>query len=543
MWDPSLPYNLTFEASYPTPYATSQFLSMILLSMIGQKHTPKTTKDIKDSYDYIIVGAGTAGSVLAARLAEKDCVTILLLEAGKSPPKVTDIPTAARSFIQSDIDWNYRTAPQEHTGVGLVNRSVAWPSGKTIGGGSVISGMLNFRGNKKNYDDWAAGGASGWSYEEILPYFVKLEDNTDEEYSENGYHGIGGPVTVSKPPYDSELKAAVLEAAEDKGYRIGDINGPDSTGFYDLQATMRVGQRCSAAKAYLVPNDHKENLDIVSEAFVRKIVIDNSQARGVVFDFEGQTREVRAIREVILSAGTVNTAQLLMLSGVGPRRELEKHKILVKADLPVGKNLQEHWGVFLAFELSEEIIPFAEKQVDESNIIEYISSKTGVLTSPQGFAVSALLDQNDTKGINEYPDYQLYFWEGYAGLTKDQHRIKPEYFEAIYGPYKEKPFYWCLSQILHPKSKGKVTLHSSDPYDPPIIDPKYFSHPEDMEVIVAVKRIRNLRVVDASVMPIIPGGNTIVPTMMVAEKASDMIKETIRCESDNDMHFILLEDY
>ncbi|GFV94774.1 glucose dehydrogenase [Trichonephila clavipes] len=186
MWDTSLPYNLTFEASYPTPYATSQFLSLILFSMMGQKHTPKTTTDIKDSYDYIIVGAGTAGSVLAARLAEKDCVTALFLEAGKSPPKVTDIPTAARSFIQSDIDWNYSTAPQKHTGVGLVNRSVAWPSGKTIGGGSVISGMLNFRGNKKNYDDWAAEGASGWSYEEVLPYFMKLEDNTDEEYFENG---------------------------------------------------------------------------------------------------------------------------------------------------------------------------------------------------------------------------------------------------------------------------------------------------------------------------------------------------------------------
>ncbi|PRD25199.1 UNVERIFIED_CONTAM: Gld [Trichonephila clavipes] len=136
--------------------------------------------------EFLSVGAGTAGSVLATRLAEKDCVTVLLLEAGKSPPKVTDIPTAARSFIQSDIDWNYSTAPQKHTGVGLVNRSVAWPSGKTIGGGSVISGMLNFRGNKKNYDDWAAEGASGWSYEEVLPYFMKLEDNTDEEYFENG---------------------------------------------------------------------------------------------------------------------------------------------------------------------------------------------------------------------------------------------------------------------------------------------------------------------------------------------------------------------
>ncbi|GFY77608.1 glucose dehydrogenase [Trichonephila inaurata madagascariensis] len=467
MWDPSFPYNLTFEASYPTPYAASQFLSLILFSMMGQKHTPKTTKDIKSCYDYIIVGAGSAGSVLAARLAEKECVTILLLEAGKSSPKVTDIPTAARSFIQSDIDWNYSTAPQEHTGAGLVNRSVAWPSGKTIGGSSVINAMLKLRGNKKNYDDWAAQGASGWSYEEVLPYFMKLEDNTDEEYVKNGYHGIGGPVTVSKPPYDSALKAAILEAAKDKGYRIGDINGPDAT---------------------------------------------------------------------------------------------------------------------------------------------------GVLTTPQGGAVTALLAQNDTKEINEDPDYQLTFWEGNAD---DKHRIKPEYFEAIYGPYKEKPLYGCISHVLQPKSRGEVTLRSSNPYDPPIIDPKYFSHPEDMKNVVAglkkckefgqsevlrnigskllttvypgcedvvndddkyfscmarsivltanhqtgtarmgnprdpstvvdpklrVKGIRNLRVVDASVMPIIPSGNTNGPTMMLAEKASDIIKETIRCESDNDMYSILLEE-
>ncbi|GFS52754.1 glucose dehydrogenase [Trichonephila clavipes] len=178
----------------------------------------------------VAVGAGTAGSVLAGRLVEKDCVTVLLLEGGKSPSKVTDIPTTVRRFIQSDIDWNYSTGPQKHTGAGLVNRSAAWPSGKAIGGCSVTNDMLNVRGNKKNYDDWAADGASGWSYEEVLPYFKKLEDNTDEEYVENGYHGTGGPVTVSKPPYDSELKAAVLEAAKDKGYLIGDINGPDATG-------------------------------------------------------------------------------------------------------------------------------------------------------------------------------------------------------------------------------------------------------------------------------------------------------------------------
>ncbi|GFT74074.1 uncharacterized GMC-type oxidoreductase MT1316 [Nephila pilipes] len=378
-------------------------------------------------------------------------------------------------------------------------------------------------------------------------------------------------------------------------------------GFYDLQATVRAGQRCSAAKAYLAPNDHKENLDIVSGAFVKKIVIDNLQAKGVVFDFEGQTREVRAFKEVILSAGSVNTAQLLMLSGIGPRQELEKHNIHVKADLPVGKNMQDHWAAMYGFELSEDITPLAKKQVNQSSIMDYISTKTGPLTSVQGVAVMAFLDRNDPNGTNEYPDYQLYFWEGATGPPEKQLRMKPEYFEAIYGPYKDKPFYWCLSQILHPKSEGEVTLRSSDPYDPPIIDPKYFSNPDDMEVIVAglkkckefgqsealrnigskpfttvypgcedvvndddkyfrcmarsiiitlnhqtgtarmgnpqdpntvvdpklrVKTIRNLRVVDASVMPSIPGGNTNVPTMMVAEKASDIIKESIQCESD-----------
>ncbi|GFY77391.1 hypothetical protein TNIN_169561, partial [Trichonephila inaurata madagascariensis] len=144
--------------------------------------------------------------------------------------------------------------------------------------------------------------------------------------------------------------------------------------------------------------------------------------------------------------------------------------------------MQDRVGAFLVFELSDEIMPIAKKQVDESNIVQYITSKSGVLTTPQGGAVTALLAQNDTKEINEDPDYQLTFWEGYAD---DKHRIKPEYFEAIYGPYKEKPLYGCISHVLQPKSRGEVTLRSSNPYDPPIIDPKYFSHPEDMKNVVA----------------------------------------------------------
>ncbi|XP_071036390.1 glucose dehydrogenase [FAD, quinone]-like isoform X2 [Parasteatoda tepidariorum] len=599
-------YNLTVESSYPTPYASSQFLSMILLSMIGQKHTPNTTTDIKDGYDYVVVGAGSAGSVIASRLAEKHCVTVLLLEAGKPPPKVTDIPGVARSFIGTDIDWNYTTVPQLYTGAGLLNRSVAWPSGKTIGGSSVINAMLNLRGNKKNYDDWAAHGATGWNYDGVLPYFKKLENNTDAEYVRNGYHGVNGPVTVSKPEYDTELKRAVFETAKSSGYRVGDVNGPKQKGFYDIQATVRKGQRCSAAKAYLVPKGHKNNLDIVSQAFVKKIIIENSKARAVEFDFQGKSRHVRAFKEVILSAGTINSAQLLMLSGIGPQEELKKHKIRLHANLPVGKNLQDHWGTVIGFELNSTFTPLQKKLESVANINDYITSKTGPLTSVQGVSVIAFLDRKGHDSPGDYPDHQLYFWEGAMAPIQSQMRLKPDYFKSYFGPYENKPFYLCLSQIVHPKGTGKVTLRSNNPYDPPNINPMYFSHPDDLEVVVEglkkckqfgssqalkkigskmfatafpgcekfvsdddkhfrciarsmvitlshqtgtvkmgnprdpstvldpqlrVKTIKNLRVVDASVMPSVPSGNTNVPTMMVAEKAADLIKQGITCSS------------
>ncbi|GFT23859.1 glucose dehydrogenase [Nephila pilipes] len=602
---PPLPYNLAEEASYQTPYVTTGLLPLILLSMVGQRHTPKTTRFIRPSYDYVIVGGGSAGSVVAARLAEEECVSVLVLEAGKSPPKSTDIPAVARSFVQTDIDWNYLTAPQEHTGKGLINNSLSWPSGKAIGGSGIINSMLNLRGNRHNYDDWAKQGAKGWSYDDVLPYFKKLEDNVNFDYVKNGYHGIDGPVTVSKPRYNSPLKRAVLEAALDKGYRVGDINGPHSTEFYDFQATMRNGQRCSAAKAYLVPNDYKTNLDIVPRAFVKKIVIDNLQAKGVEFDFEGIPRFVRANKEVIMAAGTTNTAQLLMLSGIGPKEELEKHKIPVKADLPVGKNLQDHASAFVTFELNGDISTFGEKQVDKSNILEYVTSKSGPLTSAAGADSIAFLKQKNHTGPADLPDVELYFLEGSYLLTKTQLNIKPEYIQQVFEPYKDKTIYWCLTQYLHPKSRGTVTLRSASPYDPPVIDPKYFSDPSDLDTLVdgmkqckefsesepfkkigtklistvypgcenlvndddkyfrcvaeaiivtqnhqvgtakmgdptdpttvvdpklRVKNVKNLRVVDASIMPIIPGGNTNVPTMMVAEKASDIIKETIQCD-------------
>ncbi|XP_054709898.1 glucose dehydrogenase [FAD, quinone]-like [Uloborus diversus] len=408
--------NIASERAYNTPLANSTFLPFLLLSLSSQKHAPKTATSVASEYDYIIVGAGAAGSVLANRLSELPCMKILVLEAGKSPPLLTDVPGIARAFWFSDIDWKYRTAPQKHTGSGLINRQVVWPSGKAIGGSTVFGGMLSVRGNRKNYDDWAALGAEGWSYKDVLPYFKKMEDNRDAEFVSNGYHGVGGKVTVHRPRYDSEITGPLIEAAKTIGYTVNDPNSRRQSGFYNQQSTLRAGQRCSAAKAYLVPAENRTNLDILPNAMVRKVIIRKRKAIGIQFDYQGRTYEVRTRKEIILSAGTTNTAQLLMMSGIGPRKDLERHKIPVVADLPVGKNLQDHCSANANFLLEPNIAEIRQKLSNPSNIAQYLQNRT--------------------------------------------------------------------VHMLQPRSRGTVTLKSSDPYDPPVIDPNYFEDPKDIEDIV-----------------------------------------------------------
>ncbi|GBN25701.1 Glucose dehydrogenase [FAD, quinone] [Araneus ventricosus] len=224
--------NLGCERSYNTPYANSPFLPLLILTLMRQKIAPKIAKTIKTEYDYIVVGSGAGGSAVAARLSEEPCVNVLLLEAGKVPPVLTDIPGFARFFIFSDIDWQYRTVPQKNTGKALINRQSYWPSGKVLGGNSVFSASVFERGNLRSYDDWAAQGAKGWSAQEVLPYFLKLENNWDSDVLENGFHSVGGPVTAQRPRYCSEIKEPLFEAAREMGYRIGDSNGEQQTGKY-----------------------------------------------------------------------------------------------------------------------------------------------------------------------------------------------------------------------------------------------------------------------------------------------------------------------
>ncbi|GIY89119.1 glucose dehydrogenase [Caerostris darwini] len=228
-------FDIAYERTYPTPFANSPLLPLLLLTLATQRNAPKESKHFKDEYDYVIVGGGSAGSVVASRLSEIPCVSVLLLEAGgKKPPLLNDVPSLSRNFWFTDLDWQFKTVPQKYTGLALENRQVIWPSGKGFGGSSLLNAMLYVRGNRKNYDDWEAQGAKGWGFKDVWPYFLKLEDNRDVEFLANGYHTVGGPISVEKPGYIAEVKNPLLEGAREYGYKVVDSNAQRQTGKLDF---------------------------------------------------------------------------------------------------------------------------------------------------------------------------------------------------------------------------------------------------------------------------------------------------------------------
>ncbi|XP_033349828.1 glucose dehydrogenase [FAD, quinone]-like isoform X2 [Bombus vosnesenskii] len=367
-----------------------------------------------------------------------------------------------------------------------------WPRGKVIGGSSAINYMLYVRGNRKDYDIWEQLGNPGWSYENVLGYFKKSEDNQNHFYTETPYHSTGGYLTVQESPWHTPLADAFIRAGQEMGYENRDINGERHTGFMIPQGTIRHGSRCSTAKAFLRPARNRKNLHVAMEAHVTKILIEPSSKRvyGVEFVRDGETLRIRADKEVIVSGGAINSPQLLMLSGIGPEEHLSEHGIPVIQDLKVGHNLQDHIVAGgITFLVNEEISLIESRMYDIRNVLEYVLYGDGPLTGLGGIEGLAFVNTKYANTSDDFPDIQLHFSAG--GTNSDNgrhirkvHGLTKEFYDAVYGELNDKDVWGVLPTLLRPKSKGVIKLRSNDPFDHPLIYANHFEEPEDMATLI-----------------------------------------------------------
>lgn len=469
-----------------------------------------------DPFDFIIVGAGTAGSVLAARLSENGKSKVLLLEAG--PPDRSPwihLPLGySRLFTNPRYNWMHRSEPEPR----LNDRPLYQPHGKVLGGSSSINGMMYVRGNPKDFDDWAESGCDGWSYAEVLPFFRKSED---QARGPNAWHGVGGPLKVGDPPMDRELPNALCAAAQAAGLvQNEDFNGAAQDGFGYYQANIRRGRRSSTARGYLTAARRRANIRILTEAAAEQIVIENGAATGVIFRRHGQ-KHVASGRQIIVSAGTIGSPHLLMLSGIGSAAHLREFGIGCHSDLPeVGANLQDHTCTRLSFRCTK---PITINDTANSWLkclgagLSYVTSRTGYLAE-NGIYVGGFARSD---AAQDRPDIQM-IMSAWSIPERSEKGVKPHPF----------PGFTISPKHLNPNARGSIRLRSADVSAPPVIRFNFFESDYDIRAMMAAIRLVRQICAQAAIRPYI--ATEIQPGKDV-ESDEDMIA-FIRATADSDVH-------